>query len=429
MVPDRVSQTADDARQEGGVLEEEHSYIENKNGKSTESVVQGNVYWLSAKILNGGVDGLLLCAMDDVEVRALEDRAERSGPSTSSSSTQPMHIREELTHAGTHGPGNPSAAERVDSATRLPFWSWCVHCVAGKIPLLPRKRRSSDRDLPDAQMDIFMNRKWDGELMTVLNFLDRGSGCTFACAVDQGPGDFLVSVIFKRLEFCGRKRIVLRKHAISALTTAVCQARADETVREALGGRTDQDDKRTTGAGAKDRGQHHSSCRSTDRSTRFLFAESTESTSTVLGHTAPWKKGHTEEKWSNLVSRSDAEEGRRALTSWNRAKRRGRTKTWQTPTECTWKDPYNVDLCSIVGARRRSKNWLVPLWEMMPEKTKLMEPRFTRRYITWALLQKHSPYLGMQVVSRMAWRTLGCVQIEVRAHLGGRRVDRSRHWQ
>ena len=46
----------------------------------------------------------MLCAMDDVEMRALKDRAERPGPSTSSSSTKPMNIREELTHAETHGP-------------------------------------------------------------------------------------------------------------------------------------------------------------------------------------------------------------------------------------------------------------------------------------------------------------------------------------
>ena len=29
----------------------------------------------------------------------------------------------------------------------------------------------------------------------------------------------------------------------------------------------------------------------------------------------------------------------------------------------------------------------------------------------------------MQVVSRSAWRALGCVTVKIRAHLGGRRVD------
>ena len=42
---------------------------------------------------------------------------------------------------------------------------------------------------------------------------------------------------------------------------------------EPLGGRTDQDDKRTTGAGAEDRDQHHGSNRSVDRSTHLLVAE------------------------------------------------------------------------------------------------------------------------------------------------------------
>ena len=36
-------------------------------------------HWLRAKILSGGVDNLLPCAMDDGEMRALEDRAERPG--------------------------------------------------------------------------------------------------------------------------------------------------------------------------------------------------------------------------------------------------------------------------------------------------------------------------------------------------------------
>ena len=33
-------------------------------------------------------------------------------------------------------------------------------------------------------------------------------------------------------------------------------------------------------------------------------------------------------------------------------------------------------------------------WETMPKKTKLMEPRFPRRCITWAVVQKHGPYPG-----------------------------------
>ena len=40
--------------------------------------------------------------------------------------------------------------------------------------------------------------------MTVLHVLDCESGCTFACAVVIGQGEFLVSVICNGLEFCGR---------------------------------------------------------------------------------------------------------------------------------------------------------------------------------------------------------------------------------
>ena len=55
-------------------------------------------------MLNDGVDSELLCAMDDVEMRALENRAERLGPCTTSTSTEAMGIREELLDAEIHGP-------------------------------------------------------------------------------------------------------------------------------------------------------------------------------------------------------------------------------------------------------------------------------------------------------------------------------------
>ena len=66
----------------------------------------------STRTSKSGVDGMLLCAMDDVEMRALQDRAERLGPSASSSSTQPVNIREEFTHAETHGQRSGSTRSR-----------------------------------------------------------------------------------------------------------------------------------------------------------------------------------------------------------------------------------------------------------------------------------------------------------------------------
>ena len=80
-------------------------------------------------------------------------------------------------------PGNPLEAERGE-------WnaSWCERCVAGKMPDLLHKRRSSGRDVPETQLDHFcMNRKSESELMTVLNFRDCESGCTFASAVGDFP--------------------------------------------------------------------------------------------------------------------------------------------------------------------------------------------------------------------------------------------------
>ena len=79
-VPDCVSQTTDDARQTECSPRRSTRISKNRNEKSTELVVQGNVYWLRAKMLNDGVDSELLRAMDDVEMRALENRVERLGP-------------------------------------------------------------------------------------------------------------------------------------------------------------------------------------------------------------------------------------------------------------------------------------------------------------------------------------------------------------
>ena len=70
LVPDRISQTADDTRQQGG---EKYSYIEHRDGNRTELVVQGNVYWLRAKVWDGRLGGGLLSAMKGAEMRSLEE--------------------------------------------------------------------------------------------------------------------------------------------------------------------------------------------------------------------------------------------------------------------------------------------------------------------------------------------------------------------
>ena len=151
--------------------------------------------------------------------------------------------------------------------------------------------------------------------MTVLNFL-RESGCTFACAVDKGPVDFLDSVIPKGVDICGGKRtasmLSQRQARYAKQERRSPSSRIRQSTRQQAklqlrlrGGRTDQDDKMTTGARAEDRDQHHGPNRSTARSRRVLAAESVQSQARRLfAHTAPSKEGHTEETWSNLLSSS-----------------------------------------------------------------------------------------------------------------------------
>ena len=54
------------------------------------------------------------------------------------------------------------------------------------------------------------------------------------------------------------------------------------------------------------------------------------------------------------------------------------------PTECTVPDPYKVEPALHRWSSQKAK-------EM---KTKMLEPRFPRRYITGAMVQRHGPYPG-----------------------------------
>ena len=73
-----------------------------------------------------------------------------------------------------------------------------------------------------------------------------------------------------------------------------------------------------------------------------------------------------------------------------------------------------------LGTRRRSKTWLAPCGKCCQEVDGA--GFFSQAYHVG--FGAGTPSLPcVQVVSRFAWRTLGCVQIEVRAHLEGRRLD------
>ena len=58
------------------VFEDKYSCIENEDGNQTELVLQSNVYWLKANLLNEKADS--------VEMRAPEDQAKRTHHSASS---------------------------------------------------------------------------------------------------------------------------------------------------------------------------------------------------------------------------------------------------------------------------------------------------------------------------------------------------------
>ena len=99
----------------------------NKDGNRTELVARSTVYLLQAKVLDGNANGKLLCNMNSVDMRALEDAA-------SSSSVQQLNIEEELIQAEAYGPkitarlrkGNPSEGLTQSNVAHVPEWfgSW-----------------------------------------------------------------------------------------------------------------------------------------------------------------------------------------------------------------------------------------------------------------------------------------------------------------
>ena len=77
-----------------------------------------------------------------------------------------------------------------------------------------------------------------------------------------------------------------------------------------------------------------------------------------LGEQVYWKvPGLTQQKFEDCWR-----PGAWLVKAWKSAE----GASWQTPTECTLPDPHNVDMCSNV------KELVGTTWEMMPKKTKLM---------------------------------------------------------
>ena len=73
------------------------------------------------------------------------------------------------------------------------------------------------------------------ELMTVSSVLNCESGCTIKRASDKGTGRLRVSIACRGVEFCGRRRVPIRKnseHAFNSLSNTVWQAGVEGTILE-----------------------------------------------------------------------------------------------------------------------------------------------------------------------------------------------------
>ena len=133
-----------------------------------------------------------------------------------------------------HGSGfdlieNPPPERDEHNATHLPLGGWCEHCVvisdfSHTMQFRWRARSADGLLLHGPQLG---QRADDGAQLPGLRVRTYVRSC-------RRP---LISVISNRWDFCGRKRVVLRtddERAISALSTAVCQARTKDTIRDNL---------------------------------------------------------------------------------------------------------------------------------------------------------------------------------------------------
>ena len=95
---------------------------------------------------DGKANRTLLCNVYIVDMRAPQDRAERTDHAASSSSVQQLNVQEELIQAEACGlktrarPGEGHLSEAVrdeHKATQLMFPSWCACSVEGKVSGAP----------------------------------------------------------------------------------------------------------------------------------------------------------------------------------------------------------------------------------------------------------------------------------------------------
>ena len=101
-------------------------------------------------------------------------------------------------------PGNAAEAEEDEHKRNAsPFLELvCEHCGA------LHRRRSSECDLPETQLDcFFMNRKTGQRADVGAQLPGLRVSCQFDCAVNKSQGDFPVRVVCRGR----RKRVVLSK--------------------------------------------------------------------------------------------------------------------------------------------------------------------------------------------------------------------------
>ena len=117
-------------------------------------MVQHNLQLLKAKVLDGKAESMLLCAMEGVGMRALEEIKQielimqHVGVPCSCPRQKLMAQRSEFVC----GQDAREKLSGTNTKQHLPPWSWCMCCVEGNVSGQLNRSCISDRDVSDIRL-------------------------------------------------------------------------------------------------------------------------------------------------------------------------------------------------------------------------------------------------------------------------------------
>ena len=126
-------------------------------------------------------------------------------------------------------PEEPTAQERAEHMlARMPFRSWCRHCVRGRGKEEPCRQGQGDPEYPEVHMDyMFMGEETGGKTLAVLAAKDRSSGEFVSKRVEASMGELGCEMSMATLKTDNGPALV-------AVTDAVTKVRASRFAQRTI---------------------------------------------------------------------------------------------------------------------------------------------------------------------------------------------------